>query len=181
MLEVVVELGLKAGISARCAIGGRELENQRHQSLGDKSPAINAEMAALVWPAPEGVRDLHPGSSPERVGSGEKSADLVEILFAGTALDTGRDIDRCGTGNPYCLRQQFGGQATRQHPFAAPGSARDQLPVEGEAVAARQRVPPARRLRVKQQQAGGFLVSNCATHVLRRGDCHRLHYWPSEA
>src|SRR6516165_10350506 len=137
MFEVIVELGLKTGISARCAVGGLELENEGHQSLGDKAPAIDAEMTALVRPAPEGVRDPHPRSSLQRAGGGEKSADLVEILFAGTALDAGRDIDRCGTGNPYCFRQQFGGQATRQHPLAAAGSAGDQPPIEGEAIAAR--------------------------------------------
>src|SRR5271166_5126871 len=150
MLEVVVELGLKAGILTRCAIGGIELENEGHQGLGDKATAIDAEMAALVRPAPKAVRNLHPRSSPERAGGGEKSADLVEILFPRMALDTGRDIDRCGTRNPHRLWQQFDGQATRQHPLAAPGSAGDQRPVEGETVAARQRVRPARRLRVEQ-------------------------------
>src|SRR6516165_3744030 len=114
MLEIMVELSLKAGVGTGLAIGGLDRENQRHQCLGDKAPAIDAEMAALVRPAPEGVRDQHPRSSPQRSGGGEKSADLVEILFAGTALDASRDIDRCGTGYPYCLRQQFGGQATRQ-------------------------------------------------------------------
>src|SRR6516165_2556552 len=170
MFEVMFELGLKTGISSRRAVGGLELENEGHQSLGDKASAIDAEMTALIRPALEGVRDPHPRFSPQRAGGGEKSADLVEILFAGTALDAGRDIDRCGTGYPYCLRQQFGGQATRQHPLAAPGSASDQPPIEGEAITARQRVPPARRLRVKQQQVGGLLVLSRATHVLRRCD-----------
>src|SRR5467141_2201932 len=59
MLEVIVELGLKAWVVARIAIGGLDRENQRHQRLGDKAPAINAEMAAFVRTAAEGIRNLH--------------------------------------------------------------------------------------------------------------------------
>ena len=51
MLEVIVELGLKAGVSARLGVSLLDRENQRHQSLGDEAPAVTAEMAPFVRPA----------------------------------------------------------------------------------------------------------------------------------
>src|SRR5438874_1875968 len=59
MFEVVVELGLEGRIAARGGISGLDREHQRHQGLGDKAPAIDAEMAALVGTAAKGVRSLH--------------------------------------------------------------------------------------------------------------------------
>ena len=50
MFEVIVEFALKAGIGAGLAIRRLDREDQRHQGLGDKAPAIDAEMAALVGP-----------------------------------------------------------------------------------------------------------------------------------
>ena len=70
-----------------------------------------------------------------------------------------------GAGNAHRLGQQFRGQAARQHPRPPPVAAGDQLPVEGEPVAAGQRVGPARRLGVEQQQVGDVLVA-------RRGARH---------
>src|SRR5216683_4750274 len=59
MLEIIVELGVKAGVVAGLAISSLDRENQRHQGLGDKAPAIDAEMAAFVRTATEGIRNLH--------------------------------------------------------------------------------------------------------------------------
>src|SRR5256885_842727 len=59
MLEIMVELGLKAGVVARVGIGCLNREHQRHQGLGDKAPAKDAEMAAFVRTAAEGIRNLH--------------------------------------------------------------------------------------------------------------------------
>src|SRR6516162_3787940 len=105
MFEVIIELGLKAGIFARRGVSGLDREDQRHQCLGDKAPTIDPETAALVRSATKGVRDLHPQLSPKRPGSGKKGADLVEILFPGAVFDTGGDIDRRRAGNAYRLGQ----------------------------------------------------------------------------
>src|SRR5438309_7149307 len=116
MFEVVVELGLEAGISASCGVGRLDREHQRHQCLGDKAPAIDAEMAALVGTAAKGVRNRHEcllarvkmhhtdtngtekcagcpfrcplclGGDLQRASGCEESGDLVEILLAGVAL-----------------------------------------------------------------------------------------------
>jgi hypothetical protein len=51
MLEVMVELGLKSRVAARLGVSLLDRQNQRHQSLGDEAPAINAEMASFVRPA----------------------------------------------------------------------------------------------------------------------------------
>src|SRR5712691_4308867 len=59
MIEVIVELGLKTGVVLRRVIGGLDRQDQRHQGLGDKTPAIDPEMAARVRPAAKGVRCLH--------------------------------------------------------------------------------------------------------------------------
>ncbi len=66
MFEVIVELGLKARVVLGLVIGGLDRQDQRHQGLGDKAPAIDAEMAALVGPAAETVRNLHHSSSQRR-------------------------------------------------------------------------------------------------------------------
>src|ERR1700733_9331203 len=55
MLEVIVELGLEAGIFPRGLIGALDLEHQRHQRLGDEAAAIEAVKPALVGPAAEGI------------------------------------------------------------------------------------------------------------------------------
>ena len=51
MGQVVVHLLLKLSIGLGFRIGLLELQDQRHQSLGDEAPAINAEMASFVRPA----------------------------------------------------------------------------------------------------------------------------------
>ena len=59
MLEVIVELGLEGGILAGRLIGALDLEHQRHERLGDKTPAIDAVKPALVGPAAEGIGGCH--------------------------------------------------------------------------------------------------------------------------
>ena len=63
---------------------------------------------------------------------------------------------------------------------AAPLRADKQAPVEGEAVAARQGVGPARRLGVEQQQVGDILVAAGRGDVLGTGERYRLDYLPTE-
>jgi hypothetical protein len=66
MLEVIIKLGLKTGITACLGISLVDRENQRHQSLGDEAPAIDAEMAPFVRPAAECIRCLHFAPHPGR-------------------------------------------------------------------------------------------------------------------
>ena len=57
MLKVMVELGLKGWVAARLGVSLLNRENQQHREiLGDKAATVNAEMAALVWPAAECIR-----------------------------------------------------------------------------------------------------------------------------
>src|SRR4051794_40561116 len=55
MGEIGGHLGLEGRIVLRLAVGLLELENERHQRLGDEAAAENAEMAALVRAGAEGV------------------------------------------------------------------------------------------------------------------------------
>ena len=57
----------------------------------------------------------------------------------------------------------------------------DQMPIEGEPVAARQRIDPARRLRIEQQHVGDLVVARGGEHVFRCGDRDRLHHRAVEA
>ena len=46
--EMPVHFLLECGIALRLSVGFLELEDERHQRLGDKASAIDAEMSALV-------------------------------------------------------------------------------------------------------------------------------------
>ena len=54
--EMAVHLGLEVGIGLGIGVGPLEIEDQRHQRLGDEAAAIEAEMAALVGAAAIGVQ-----------------------------------------------------------------------------------------------------------------------------
>jgi len=54
-----VELGLECRINLRCAVFAFQVEDQRHQGLGDVAAAIVTEMAALVGLGAEGVGGVH--------------------------------------------------------------------------------------------------------------------------
>jgi hypothetical protein len=58
MFEQIVELGLEGGIGLGRAIFALEIEDQRHQRLGDEAAAELAEMPALV------------GQVSQRIGQG---------------------------------------------------------------------------------------------------------------
>ena len=69
VLEMAVHLALERRIGLGRGIGLLQLEDQRHQRLGDEAAAIDAEMAALVGPGAERVGLLRSGHalSPLRV------------------------------------------------------------------------------------------------------------------
>src|SRR4029077_11819824 len=50
-----IHLGLEGGVSPRGGIGLLQIEDKRHQRLGDVASAIETEMAALVRPGAIGV------------------------------------------------------------------------------------------------------------------------------
>ena len=49
-------VGGEAGIGLGFVVSALEIEDQRHQGLGDEAAAIKSEMAALVGAAAEGVQ-----------------------------------------------------------------------------------------------------------------------------
>src|SRR6185369_10954429 len=53
---MAVHLGLEFCIGLGLGIGPLQIEDQRHQRLGDKAAAVNAEMAALIGTAAIGVQ-----------------------------------------------------------------------------------------------------------------------------
>ena len=50
-----VELGVELRIGLRRVVGALQIEDQRHQRLGDEAAAKNAEMPALVRPGLERI------------------------------------------------------------------------------------------------------------------------------
>ena len=107
--DIVLEIARPSPLKFRIVLGLRvgllELEDERHQRLGDEAAAIEAEMPALVGPGAEriGLLDGHAllvdlarvlaSSARCRAGRADEGADLVRILVAGRALDAGRDVD----------------------------------------------------------------------------------------
>src|SRR5499427_1167287 len=58
VLEVAVHLAAEAGIVLRLGVSLLQLENERHQRLGDEAAAIEPEMPAFVGPGAERVELL---------------------------------------------------------------------------------------------------------------------------
>src|SRR5262249_59879001 len=83
MFEVIVELGLKAGIFARRGVSGLDRQDQRHQCLGDKAPTIDSETAALVRTASETVGELRSHSSPSARAAARKALILSRSFSPG--------------------------------------------------------------------------------------------------
>ena len=106
---MAVHLGLEVRIGLGLVVGLLEIEDQRHQRLGDEAAAIEAEMAALVRPAAIGIQQLCSGrvlmrlwpvASDGRLGGPNEASHEFGILVAGSALDAGGDIDQRRAGRP---------------------------------------------------------------------------------
>src|ERR1700751_996435 len=87
MFEGVVKFGLKTGIFARRGVSGLERGAERHKALAAKAPAIDAEMAALVRPSPEGIRDLHFHFYPS-ARAAARNAPILSRSFSPGRLST---------------------------------------------------------------------------------------------
>ena len=48
MFEVIIKLGAKARVHLGCVISLLDLENKRHEGLGDKGPAIGTKVTAQI-------------------------------------------------------------------------------------------------------------------------------------
>ena len=177
MLEVVGELGVEIRVVLGRVVGRLDREDQRHQGLGDIAPAIDAEMAALVRPAAKGVgaasglsgalRDTESRvSSPRRHGYSKRlraTARKARILSGSLSPGRRSTPEETSTAVAPEIRTASGSSSAvepaRQHPRQPPVAAGDQLPIEGEPVAAGQRIGAARRLGVEQQHVGRVFVA----------------------
>ena len=59
MLQEIVHFRLKGRIGFRSIIGLFDLENQRHQGLGDEPSTEHTEMAALIRSGPVRIQAFH--------------------------------------------------------------------------------------------------------------------------
>src|ERR1700730_11583016 len=137
MVEVVVELGLKAWVAARCGIGGLDREHQRHQGLGDKAPAINAEMAALVRTTAKRVRNrCH--SSPSARAAARKAAILPRFFSPGR-LSTPEDTSTAAAPE---MRTASGNSSAVSPPDSIHGQRQDRPAISAQSKA--RPLPPGR-------------------------------------
>ena len=103
MLQIAVHLLLEGRILARLRIGLFQIEDQRHQRLGDETAAEDAEMPGLVGTGAErvGLLDGHALLATFTFSmracacraAWTKARILSGVLFARRALDAGGDID----------------------------------------------------------------------------------------
>src|ERR1700730_10075643 len=139
MFEVVVELGLKTWVAARCGIGGLDREHQRHQGLGDKAPAINAEMAALVRTTAESIGKRH-RSPHSRARAAARKAAILPRFFSPGRLSTPEDTStaaapemRTASGNSSAVSppDSIHGQRPERPAISAQSTARTWPPDRG--------------------------------------------------
>src|SRR5262249_40271652 len=133
VLQVGVHLAAEASVVLRLAVSRFQLENQRHQRLGDEAATIEPEMPALVGPGAErielldghmllmalsGAARLLAPSRAAAVKARILSASFspgVRSLLPGRALDAGGDADagRGGDAQRFCDVERV--EAAREH------------------------------------------------------------------
>src|SRR5512143_905838 len=86
VLQMAVHLGLEGRVLLRLVVGLLQIEDQRHQRLGDETPAVEAEMPALVRAGAEGiglnVHGPHPTGIP--APSEARAARMKARIFSGS-------------------------------------------------------------------------------------------------
>ena len=109
MREMAVHLALEGGIGLGRGVGLLQIEDQRHQRLGDEAAADRCRngrarraRCGTSWAALDGHAPL---ATFARAGAGrlargaDEGADLVGVLHARRALDAGRHVDRRRAGD----------------------------------------------------------------------------------
>ena len=163
MRQMAVHLGLEGRVGLGALVFRLELQDVRHQGLGDEAAAEDAEHAALVRAGPEGVRFwcavMRLLVSCRGRESGARGRDESRDLSrhpsrrAGSRRPTRRPPPR-GPSSAIAPGDVLRRQTTGQHDGQSRRSSADEeRPVEGDAVAAGQR-GAARRLRVEQHAIG---------------------------
>ena len=175
MREIAVHLALEGGVGLGLGIGLLQLEDQRHQRLGDEPPAEEAEMTALVRPGAEGIGllDGHRRScrgllrhcriaSPRGRGAA-RAARIKARIFSGSLSPGARSTpDDTSTPGARVIRMASadiaGVEPAGQHERHAGIKVLQQVPVERLAETARPgRL--ARRPGVEQQAVGDLGIS----------------------
>ena len=125
MRQVAVHLRLEFGIGLRLRVSFLQLQDERHQRLGDEAAAIDAEMPVLIRPGAEGIELLHGHASPNFLTPPDgprcsvprcanEGADLFGILLSRRALDARRDIDAGSARDAQSLADIAGIEAARR-------------------------------------------------------------------
>ena len=180
--EMVVHLVLVFGIGLGVGISPLEIEDQRHQRLGDEPPAIESEMAALVGTAAIGVQRIWFGACAHeamaRVCEAADFAARMKFLTSSASLSPGARSTPEETSTraaPVARwpRRPFRGQAAGERERR--GEAFERQPIEGDAVAAGKRRGGV-GLGIEQNMIGACGVGGGRGHVGGPGDRHGLHH-----
>src|SRR5512147_966332 len=84
---MTVHLRLKGRVGLGFAVGALEIEDQRHQRLGDEAAAIDAEMPALIRPATIGIQLIRRGScAHDALARGCSDACLAALMKLATSF-----------------------------------------------------------------------------------------------
>ena len=181
--EMAVHLGLELRIGLGLGVGALQIEDQRHQRLGDEAAAIEAEMAALVRPAAIGVQRVWFGArAHERFGLGcvggglgrpNEASDTSSASFSPGARSTPEETSTSEA--PVALIASPTVSAV-EPPDSAKGACEpdERLPVEGDAVAAGKRAR-RRGLGIEQDVVGTSRIGACPPHIGGLSDGDRLH------
>ena len=125
MREIAVHLLLKGGIGFGLRVGLLQLQNERHQRLGDEPAAIDAEVTALVRPGAKRIRLLHghawlvAGAAARRAAAARAARTKARILsgsFSPGARSTPDETSTPGgCGNAQSLADIAGVEPAREH------------------------------------------------------------------
>ena len=201
--KMAVHLLLEGGVGLGLRIGLLKFENKRHQGLGDKAAAIDAEMPALVGTGPEGIWSLHGHArvryltertiddSPNWRGGEDSSASAARAarmnarILSGSFSPGARSTpDDTSTPGARVMRKSFrhivGVEPARKHEGNAGIQILEKGPVERLAETARPRCILG-RARVEDQSIHDLRVLANLGKILSLRDRQCLHDRQSKA